>query len=205
MKIVLCFALAMPLVAQSWYPHHNFHVGAGAGRPGGQLAGPLLDTPSLSVGYGYRLHRYLQADVGLDTLFGAARIRDFLETRFGDLRIRDYQFLIPFGGRAILPLQRGRFLVSAGGGGVHLRYAEVLDQPSEFFRFACRPCGSRNGWGYYGLLGGSMALDRLQRFRVGVSSRFYRGHTEGDPLGSVPGTRTNDRWVNLSGEFLVSF
>ncbi len=205
MKAAWVVLAALPLGAQSWYPKHSLTVGAGAGLPRGELARPFNNSSAVSVGYGYRWHRYFQADVGLDTVFRAARIRDFLRTQIGYLRIQDYQFFLPFGGRAILPLASGRVLVSGGVGGAYLRYSERLSQPSEYLRVACPVCRSRSGWGYYGLLGGRLALDSGRRFWVGAASKVYRGHTEGDPLGDVPGVRTQDRWVKIFGEFGLSF
>ena len=205
MRPLLLLAAAVPLLGQSWYPRNTFSFGVGAGRPQADLAGFFSDSAGISVSYGYRFHRNLQADAGFDTVFGAARVRDFIRTGFGDLRIRDYQFLIPFGVRAILPLEHGRFLISGGGGGVHMRYTELLRQPSDFFRIDCPVCSSRTGWGYYGLVAASVVLDRSQHFRFGVTSRVYQGHTDGDPLGFAPGARTRDRWVNVFGEFGFSF
>jgi len=203
--LLLLVAAASTALGQYRYPRHNFTVGGGAGRPRGELAGLLGDSPALTVGYGYRLHRNLQVDVGLDALFGAAGIQDYLPSQFGDLRIRDYQFLIPAGMRAILPLERGRLLLSAGGGGVHMRYTELLRQPSDYFSIDCRVCSSRYGWGYYGLVGASVGLDRQQRFRFGVTAKAYQGYTNGDPLGALPGLRTRDRWVNVFGELGIGF
>lgn len=204
MKALMVLAAAVPLLGQ-WYPKHNFTFGAGAGLPRGELTGLFNDSAGVSVSYGYRFHRYFQSDAGLDVLFGAAGIRDFLPTQFGYLRIRDYQYLIPFGGRAILPLFGGRLTFSGGGGGVHMRYSERIRQPSSYYRIDCPVCNSRNGWGYYGLIGTSIALDRYQHFRVGVTSKVYRGHTEGDPLGDVLQLRTRDRWINVFGDFTFSF
>jgi hypothetical protein len=102
-------------------------------------------------------------------------------------------------------MEDGRLLLSAGGGGAYLRYTELLRQPSDFFRFECPVCSSRSGWGYYGLVGGSVALDRRQLFRLGVTARVYQGHTDGEFLGLVPPIRTRDRWVNVFGEFGVTF
>ncbi len=201
----LLMLVAIPLFGQYWYPRHNFTVGLGAGQPRADLAAPFADSVGLSIAYGWRFHRNLQADIGLDTLFGAAGVRDYMPSAFGDLRIRDYEFLIPFGLRGILPLDRGRFLVSAGGGGVHLRYHELLRQPAEYFQIDCRVCNSRSGWGYYGLLGASFAVDRRQHFRLGATAKIYQGHTDGDPLGLAPPFRSRDRWVNVFGEFGVSF
>ena len=57
----------------------------------------------------------------------------------------------------------------------------------------------------YGLAGASMALDRYQRFRVGVTAKVYRAHTNGEPLGNLTATRTLDRWVNLFADFTIGF
>jgi hypothetical protein len=78
-------------------------------------------------------------------LFGAADVEDYLNTGAGFLKIRDREVFVPLGGRAILPLARGRFLFGGGGGVAYMRYAEVLRQPSEYFRFDCPVCTSRSG------------------------------------------------------------
>jgi hypothetical protein len=69
----------------------------------------------------------------------------------------------------------------------------------------CTACRARSGWGYYALLGGSVALDRAQHFRLGVTSRVYRGTTEGDPFGPLPPVQTKDHWVNTAAEFTFAF
>ncbi len=191
--------------AQPDYRRHNFTLGAGAGRPQGGIRGPLGDSPGIAFGYGYRFHPNFQADAGLDVLFGAAGIRDFLDTALGPLRIRDREFLLPFGGRAILPFLNGRLQIAGGGGGAFMRYAEMLRQPGEYFRIDCPYCAARNGWGYYALVNASVALDRYQHFRLGVTAKKYRGHTSGDPLGYVPDLKTKDHWLNLFVEFGYAF
>lgn len=203
--LLLLVALAGPLAAQSFYPRHNFTFGAGASSPRADLAGPFSDRPGMSVGYGYRFARYFQADFGLDTVFGAGGIRDYLETSFGPVRIRDYQFFVPMGGRGIIPLVKGRLLISGGGGGAYLRYTELLRQPSEYYHIDCPECSARSGWGYYALVAANVFLDRDRHFRLGATSKVYRAHTEGDRLGAVPGIRTRDRWLHIFGEFGFSF
>jgi hypothetical protein len=192
------------MLAQSWYPKHNFTFGAGAGLPKADLNPFFGDSAGLSVGYGYRFHPNFQVDVGLDTLFGAAGIREFLDTEIGYLRIKDYQFLVPFGGRVIVPLG-SRVLFSGGGGGSYMRYSERLRQPSSYFSVECPVCRSRDGWGYYALLNTRFALDSRKLFWLGASGKVYRGHTEGEAFGEVPRIRTRDHWVNLFGEFGLSF
>ena len=204
-QALLILVVLTPLMAQSRYPRHNFSIGGGAGLPGGQLSGLFDNTGGITAGYGYRFQKNLQADIGLDTLFGAAGVRDFLATDLGYARIRDFQFLLPFGGRAILPLSEGRILLSLGGGGAYMRYSERLKQPSSYYRVQCSDCSSRSGWGTYALAAGSYALDRYQVFRVGFTAKAYRGHTDGGPLGLVPGIETRDRWLMLFANFGVSF
>jgi hypothetical protein len=51
----------------------------------------------------------------------------------------------------------------------------------------------------------SAYLDRGQHFRLGVVSRVYRGHTQGDPLGAIPGLRTRDHWINTQAQVGFSF
>jgi hypothetical protein len=57
-----------------------------------------------------------QADFGFDTAFGAAGVNDYLETGLGYRRIRDYQYFVPFGGRAILPFASERFHIARRNG-----------------------------------------------------------------------------------------
>ncbi len=204
--LIMLLGAVATLSAQSYYhyyPRHNFTFGAGAASPRAELTGLFTDRPGVSVSYGYRFDRYFQADIGLDTVFGAGQIRDYLDTPLGPSRIRDYQFFLPMGGRAIAPLARGRLLISGGGGGAYLRYTELLRQLSDYVRLDCPECNSRSGWGYYALVSAEAFVDRDRHFRLGVTSKVYRAHTEGDPLGPVPGVRTRDHWLQIFG--LVGF
>jgi hypothetical protein len=203
--LILVLVSAATLAAQNRYTRHNFTAGFGAGQPRGDLRDYFDPSFGLTLGYGYRLHPNFQIDAGFETLFGAAGVRDFYRTDFGELRIKDYQFLVPLGGRAILPLARGRLLFWGGGGGAHMRYQERIRQPYEYYRIDCPVCKARSGWGYYGMLGASVALDRYQRFRLGVNSKVYRGYTEGESLGLIQSLRTRDQWVNIYGEFGIAF
>jgi hypothetical protein len=201
-------AFAQFRIGRASYQQHSFAIGGGGGIPRGDLQ-PLLDTrPALRINYGYRFMKNFQADIGFDTVFHAARVRDFYESRFGDLRIKDYQFFLPMGGRAIIPLARNRVQFHAGGGAAWMSYRERINQPfngDSGFRIDCPVCGSRSGWGYYALLGSSFAIDRAQMFRLGFTSKLYRGRTSGDPLGPIPGVRTSDQWLTTAAEFSVNF
>ncbi len=190
---------------REYFPHHNFTFGAGGAVPKGDLGGYFITRPAISIGYGYRFSRYFQADVGLDMVFGAAHVEDYLATGFGPLRIRDRQFFIPLGGRAILPLAGGRLLIAGGGGGAYLRYAELLHQPGYYYKIDCPVCTTRDGWAYYALAEVSGFLDHNQHFRVGVQYKSYRGHTSGEPLGTVPAVQTKDNWQDILALFGFSF
>jgi len=208
MKWGIWFLLvSAPLWAQSPYRKHNFTVGGGAAIPGGELETYLKSSPALRVGYGYRFHKLFQVDAGLDVGFGAARIRDYYDSQFGELRIRDYQYMLPIGGRVVVPLADERVHLYAGGGTAWLKYAERIRQPfaNSGFRIDCPVCRARSGWGVYGLGGGSVALDRYGMFRLGVTAKVYRATTAGDSFGTLPAISTRDRWVNLAGEFTISF
>lgn len=203
--VLLGIACAGALAAQSWYPRHNFTFGLGAANPQAELSGLFEQRPGISIAYGYRFQRFFQADGGLDTVFGAAGVRDYLQTILGYQRIRDYQFFIPLGGRAILPLARERVLFYGGGGGAYMRYTELLHQPSDYYRVDCPVCTARSGWGYYSTIGANFFLDSGRHFRFGIGAKQYRGHTDGDELGFVPAVRTKDKWTNILGEFGFSF
>jgi hypothetical protein len=193
--------------SQSAYRKHNFNLTLGAGLPRGELRTAFSDSFLLGVGYGYRFHEYFQAETGFDTIFGAAGVRDFLPTGFGDLRIRDFQHMLPIGGAAILPFKQDRIQIQGGVGGMYLRYSERIRQPfgNTGYRFDCSVCSSRSGWGYYGRVGVTVALDRTQNFRLGVGAKVVRGETSGDPFGDVPPRQTTDRWIQIYGSFGFSF
>lgn len=199
-------AIAAPLAAQEfYYPHHNLTFGAGIARPRGDLGGALDDSPNISLGYGYRFIRYLQADIGLDMTFGAAGVRGFLPTDFGYSRVSDREYFLPFGGRAIAPLLDGRLLISGGAGGAWMKYHERVQQPSQNFHIDCFDCTTRSGWGYYALANASYFLDASKHFRVGVTARMIRGRTDGGPVGLLPPFETKDRWLHLGAEVGFSF
>lgn len=205
MRWVLLLLAAGGLFAQSRYPHHNLTLNLGGTAGVGELS--RWTEPSAMVGgnYGYRFLPNFQADIGFDTVFGAARVRDFFNSSIGTFRIKDRQYFVPMGGRALLPLAGGRLLVYGGGGGAYMRYSEVIHQPSYYYRIDCPVCGTRSGWGYYAQAGFNVFLDHARMFRLGVGARMYRGHTEGLPIGNVPGLRTSDRWLSGLVDLGISF
>ncbi len=200
--------LAQFRVGRTNYQQHSFSLGAGGGMPGGDLQPLLSARPALRLNYGYRFMKNFQADLGFDTVFHAAKVNDYYESRFGDLRIKDYQFFVPMGGRAIVPVARNRVQFHAGGGAAWMTYREQIRQPfngDSGIRVDCPVCSSRSGWGYYALLGSTFAIDRAQIFRLGFTSKLYRGRTAGGSIGPIPEVRTHDQWLTTAAEFSVNF
>ncbi|MBI3679663.1 MAG: hypothetical protein HY235_04640 [Acidobacteria bacterium] len=202
---LLVMTLSSVLPAQQDYRKHNVNLGVGAGLPQADLSRFFDPKFGLDIAYGYRFHRNFQADFGFDTVFGAANVKYFLPTQVGYLKVQDYQYFIPMGGRVILPLASGRLMLFGGGGGAHMRYSEHLSQPDSYYRVACPTCSSRSGWGYYATAGFTLFVDRYRHFRLGFAPKVYRGNTEGQPVGAVPGIRTRDHWILSLAEFGISF
>ena len=197
---------ATPLVAQEGLAKRfSVTVGGGAAIPGRDLRGLMENSPLFRFGFGYRFSKYFQADAGVDAVFHAAGVDYSQFTFIGNLRVRDYEYMAPFGGRAILPL--GRVELFGGGGGAYMHYGEQVEVPGSGSdsSYNCVVCRSRGGWGYYATAGAMAAIDRGKRFWVGVETRAIRGRTSGDPLGFVPPFETKDEWINTAAVFMVQF
>jgi hypothetical protein len=201
-----CMVLAMPLAAQDfWARKFSVTMGGGVGVPGQDLRFGMSNSPLIRAGVGYRFAKYFQADLGFDAVIHAAGVDFSQSSIIGRLRVRDNEFLLPFGGRAILPI--GRMEFSLGGGGAYLHYSEQVSVPGgdSDSSYNCSVCTSRDGWGYYGVASVLGAVERSRRFWVGAETRLVRGRTSGDPLGSVPGFETKDTWVTTAAVFVVRF
>lgn len=194
---------------QSWrrdFQRNHFTAGLGFTVPGQDLKAYYQRAFAWSFGYGYRPLKYFQFDLGLDGAYNAARVRDYIDSPgWGAVRIRDFQTFIPIGARVVAPLAGGRVEFSAGGGGAYARTGEFLRQPSEWVRLECPDCMARDGWGYYVLLGASVALDRGQHFRLGAATKVYRVDSSGPPVGATPAINTTDQWVNTTFGLTFSF
>jgi hypothetical protein len=209
-RMLLVFLVANGMVFgqgnwQRGFRKHHVSVGMGAAIPGGDLESYYKNAFAWSVAYGYRPVEWLQADFGYDGAYNAADVNDYQYSGYGPLRIRDFQTFIPLGGRVVLPLAGGRVEFYGGGGGVYARYSESLQQPDPYYSIGCPSCQARDGWGYYAMVGGSVALDAGQRFRLGAISRAYRVETQGAIVGVLPAYRTQDRWINTYVTFTASF
>lgn len=199
-------ALSGHLDAQPLARQFSFNIGTGGAIPREDLASFMTTSPLLTIGFGYRPIRYLQADAGMDAIFHAAGVRSFQDTVIGRIKIRDNEILVPLGGCGILPIGP-RMELFGGGGAAYLHYGESVEVPGggSDSSFNCRTCRSRGGWGYYAVAGVNVAVERSRRFWVGVESRLVHGKTNGDPLGAVPPLETQDTWINTAAFFMMRF
>jgi len=191
------------LTAGGWmhaqpYQKHHLTAGLGVATPQGELNDYYQSAFSWSFAYGYRPASFFQVDLGWDGAYNAARVNDYYESyTFGAVRIRDFQHYFPVGGRLVLPLADGKAELYGGGGGAYMRYSEGLRQPSDYYRIDCPVCNARDGFGFYTLAGGNVALNRSQRLRLGVTAKMYKATTDGLSVGPIPAAKTKDRWVNF--------
>jgi len=199
-------AVSGHLDAQPLARQFSFNIGTGGAIPREDLASFMTTSPLLTIGFGYRPIRYLQADAGMDAIFHAAGVRSFQDTVIGRIKIRDNEILVPLGGRGILPIGP-RMELFGGGGAAYLHYGESVEVPGggSDSSFNCRTCRSRGGWGYYAVAGVNVAVERSRRFWVGVESRLVHGKTNCDPLGAVPPLETQDTWINTAAFFMMRF
>jgi hypothetical protein len=196
--LLLIALLGGSLMQAQPYQRHHITTGLGVATPQGELNDYYQSAFSWSFAYGYRPASFFQVDLGYDGAYNAARVNDYYESStFGAVRIRDFQHYIPVGGRLVLPLANGKAELFGGGGGAYMRYSEGLRQPSEYIRLDCPVCNARDGFGFYALAGGNVAVNRSQTLRLGVTTKMYEGTTDGLSVGIIPAAKTKDRWVNV--------
>ena len=204
----ICFVSTctfVPTLASAQDFHrNNIIAGIGPAIPTGNATGYLSAAPLVSLGYGYRFNRFFQADAGLQIAFGAANNQNAVQTDLGPVQGGDHEFMLPLGGRFIIPIPLKRFEVSAGGGAMYLHYSETA--PSNgYYSNNCYTCTSRGGWGGYGLVNASYFLDENHTFRVGTTLQYISASTNGQAVGNVPAIATTDHWMTVSFGFGLSF
>lgn len=191
--------------AQNEYHRNNVDIGFGAATPVGSDTNYLRTAPLFQIGYGYRFNRLFQADAGLQIAFGAVNNQNAEVTDLGTFQGGDHEYMIPLGGRIYIPQPFRRIEISAGGGAAYLHYSETVSSGGSYYTPTCFTCTSRGGWGGYGMANISYFLDSNHTFRVGSTIQFISGATNGQPVGSVPGNRTTDHWLNAFFGFGISF
>jgi len=140
--------------AQDLY-QHRLTAAVGRLNPTGTGKSGLFDSaPLLAFDYGYRFHRYSQADIGVDLGFASEKVS----------KTRRNVYIPRFGYRFILPLMDDRVEAHVGAGAGH-----------GFIKPTVR--GSES-WLVYGQFGGSYAIDAAKNYRAGMTVRWFR-----DPIG----------------------
>lgn len=174
-----CCAIAEPL------PRHRLTFSGGWSRQVGGYSFQKQTATGLGTSYGYRLHRYVEAEAGVFTaLQPAPDIRG--AHYFWD---PDDRFVwVPFGVRFIAPVYLGRIEFSGGGGGLYEEYS--VSNPNLGFGLQ-----SRHGWGGYFVGSAAVALDRKKHFWLGATPRLFLANP----------AYARDRWFQISGEASVRF
>ena len=204
--LILASSLALAQNGGDEFHHHNFDVSVGPAIPLGNATNYLNTAPFVGFGYGYRLNRLFQADAGFQVAFGAANNQNIVLTDAGTLQGGDHEYMIPLGGRIIIPQPFHRVEVSAGGGTVYLHYSETAPSGGGYYgATTCYSCTSRGGWGGYGLANISYFLDSNHTFRVGTTLQYIAGSTSGQAVANFPATNTTDHWLSVGFEFGLSF
>jgi len=203
---MLASCIAYAQNADNDFHRNNFDVSIGSAMPTGNATNYLNTAPLVGFGYGYRFNHLFQADAGFQIAFGAANNQNAVVTDVGAVQGGDHEYMIPLGGRLIVPQPFHRIEVSAGGGTVYLHYSETAPSGGGYYGpTACYTCTSRGGWGAYGLANASYFLDSNHTFRVGTTLQYIAGSTNGQALANLPATKTTDHWLNLAFEFGLSF
>ena len=190
---------------------NRMYIGGGAAVPGNVSGQTMSAAGLMQIGYGYRLAKYLEAGAQVVGMTGSAGINRSQAGPNGEVAIGDEEVLVPFGGRAILPVGTGRFELFGGGGGAYLHYAGVSESkfqqcpgPPPFYvtlceiQQPCAGCTSRGGWGYYGNAGTNLVLDRRRRFFLAIEIQLLRGKTVGNFPGTSGTFEIKDRWINTA-------
>lgn len=179
MNRILCAALiAMPLFAQD-YNRKSLSVGVGGAIP--DVNGAMDGGIAVSLNFGYRFTRYIQADIGFQSSFNKD-YRDYYP-KSGAGSGTTTEFFVPAGGRIVIPVWNGRIEPSFGLGGVY-----AYDKGENY--------GNNHQGGVYGLGGITYALDSHRRHRVGVTVRYINIMSAGRP---------HPEWVNVMGEYTYSW
>src|SRR5258708_4232230 len=130
-------------------------------RIGGYSFGQQTAT-GLGLSYGYRVHKYVEAEVGV---FTALDPTGEVCSHSGCIDVSDHFFWIPFGVRFIAPLYLGRIEFSGGGGGLYEKYTAG----SSTIGGGPLP---RYGWGGYFVGSAAISLDHSRRFWLGATPRW---------------------------------
>jgi hypothetical protein len=150
-------------------------VGFGGGFPaGGYRTAGFSSGPAVSVGYEFRLFKYLAPEVAVVNVIPNA----LTDTEFTNSPSRERVTFISLGVRGIAPLREDSIELFAGLGSAHLGSTN-----SELIGYSLQTWLLQIGGG------GRVAVDRCHRFWIGPTVRLSRDTG-----------RPTVVWVSLSGE-----
>jgi hypothetical protein len=191
--VLACTSFATFVSAQTAEFQRN-HSTVGVGPPilVGNAADHLITAPLLSAESGYRFTWVLRSDVGVEIALGGADRQSAVQTRLGALQSGGHDYMIPFGGRYVMPSPLTRIEFPVGGGAGHLRHSETTP-------------ASRGGWGGYGFGNAGYLFGHNQNLHVGTTFEFIAPSSDGQTIAYVPAARATDGWSNLYLEIGVRF
>ena len=186
MRILVFILLVVACAAAQDTPANRLTLSGGWTRQiGGYSFQDKQTATGLGLSFGRRLHRYIEAEVGLFTALDPTG--DICES-FGCVDVDDHFFWVPFGLRFVAPLYLGRIEFSGGGGGLYEKY--TVGGPS--------PGGGpspRDGWGGYFVGSVACALDHSRHVWLSATPRWFLANP----------AYARDRWFQVSGEISVRF
>ncbi len=194
-----CFVSCALAQSSAEYLKTSLEIHVGGMFPSGDLDTVFGNAPIVGGTLGYRFMRNVQVEGGFDAAFGAAGVKSSGQLSGGGSRsITDREYFLLLGGRLVLPFRQEKLLLSAGAGGAVLNYNEVpVGLPGE--QIFCSGCGSRQGGGYYLLMGLKGMVN--PHFGVGVTVKSIAGKTEGDRLDTRLPFRSQDKWTSVAITF----
>jgi hypothetical protein len=188
-------------------PYYRFQLDGNAGymsTQGGNSSGSSA-SPGGGFTVGYRAVRHFMVESGVDFRYGnlfpeTAAIAQDSSGKQSSATITDHTLFVPIGGRAVLPLQHGRVLLSAGGGvGVVHNYEKAVGGGSQI---DCNGfCTSHTTAGPYETVQALFLLDKRGHFGAGFGARFAEVKIKGGALDSIE----RNNWLQLTGTISCRF
>ena len=186
MRAIIPFLLIVSCAVAQSVPQSRLTFSGGWTRQVGGYSYVEKETATgLGLSYGYRLHKYVEAEAGL---FSALDPTGEICSHNGCVDVNDHFYWVPFGVRFIAPLYLGRIEFSGGGGGLYERY--TVGSP-----FPGGGPSPRHGWGGYFVGSAAVALDHSRHFWLGAAPRWFLANP----------ASARDRWFQFAGELSFRF
>jgi hypothetical protein len=185
MRLTIFFLLLARGVIAEWVPQNRVTFSGGWSREVGGYSISKRTAAGLGLSYGYRAHKYIDAESGV---FTALQPSFDIRTTGSFVNLDDRFIWVPFGVRFVAPLYLNRIEFSGGGGGLYQRYAVSNPNPA-------LSISSYNAWGGYFVGSTAVALDKGRHVWLGITPRLFMANP----------AYARDRWFKLSGEASFRF